>query len=86
MRDGTTSVVPRVSDDDQAGRCGVHVPGVWAAVLRARRDYSATQIWPYLGDPRLVLTLERGEYSALAERARKVPRSGMRRASRRGSV
>jgi hypothetical protein len=63
--------VPRVSDDDDTGRAGFHVPGVWAAALRSRRDYSAQQIWPYLGDPRLVLSLKPGEYAALAERARK---------------
>lgn len=48
----------------------IHVPGVWSGVIREMRDRDSTAIWRYQEDPRLVLTLERDEYSALAERAR----------------
>ncbi|WP_204807784.1 hypothetical protein [Mycobacterium riyadhense] len=63
--------MPRISDDDQAEGYGIHVPGVWAAVLRAQRDYSAQQVWPYLADPRLVLKLTTAESVELGERARR---------------
>ena len=63
--------MPRVSDDAAAGGCGgFHVPGVWAGVLRETRDYEASQVWTYLGDPRKVLTLDSAEYLVFAERAR----------------
>jgi hypothetical protein len=62
--------MPRFSDDDVAGAYGAHVPGVWAAVLRAQRDYDAQQAWRYLGDPRLVLSVDSDAYRDAQERAR----------------
>jgi hypothetical protein len=62
--------VPRANGAGQAEIRRIHVPGSWHQVVRELRDRASTELWRYLEDPRLVLTLERDEYSALAERAR----------------
>ena len=67
---GGIETVPRVSDEDQAEIGRIHVPGVWSGVIREMRDRSSTAIGRYLASPVLVLTLERDESLALAERAR----------------
>ena len=68
MRVGIVSV-PRVSDDDGSGRFVERVPGVWSSVLRARRDYSATHLWPYVDDPRMILWMTSDVHAALARLA-----------------